>query len=172
VSERLELLFDLGPGAIQPQEGDIRALCRSAVANVQLDHPERWISHRLHRARDCAGFWDNDQIFQLITTLLEHAVRRGARNAPVSLDWHGTEDEVVVEIEYEPRTSDAGSSIGPDDAELALGPLVATAIAHAHGGTTELARTAWGGLRWAVRLPREAGPRALGYGAHAVEARS
>lgn len=141
------------------------------MASVQLDHPERWITHRLHRARDGAGVWDNDQIFQLISTLLEHAVRRGARNAPVSLDWQGTEDEVVVEIEYEPRTSAAASSIGAD-AELALGPLVATAIARAHGGTAELARTTWGGLRWAVRLPREAGPRALGYGSHAVEARS
>lgn len=169
--DRLELLFDLGPGAIRPQEGDLRALCRSAVASVQLDHPERWITHRLHRARDGAGRWDNDQVFQLLATLLEHAVRRGAPNAPVALDWHGDEDEVVVEIEYEPRASAApAASIRPDDAELALGPLVATAIARAHDGTVELARTTWGGLRWTVRLPREAGPRSLELRSPPVEA--
>jgi hypothetical protein len=156
--ESLGLPIDIGGGTIRREPGDIRALCRSAVAAAKLDHPDRWISHRLHRVGDGAGYWDTDLVHQLLCALLEHALLRGSLHAPVALAWNGTDEHVVVEVEYQPRSSSRIPAHLEDDAvdvrEGGLGPAVAAAIAGAHGGTTEVARTPWGSVRWTVHLPR------------------
>jgi signal transduction histidine kinase len=156
-----DLPFDLGFADLSPRPGDIRALCRSAVAAVKIDHPDRWISHRLHRSGDGAGCWDADQVLQLLSALLEHALVRGSPHAPVSLEWRGSDEDVTVEVEYEPR-SGSGDPGEVGDHELGLGPLVASAIARAHGGLVEVSRTRFGSLRWTVRLPRAQGARHAG----------
>jgi hypothetical protein len=139
---------------LRRESGHIGALCRSAVAAAKIDHPDRWITGAGARAGDGAGCWDLDLLFHLLSSLLEHALERGAPNAPVSLRWRSAGANVVVEVEYE--TEDDGP--GRDEA-LGGGPSIARRIARAHGGEAAVARTCWGGVRWTVRLPRDARER-------------
>jgi hypothetical protein len=149
-----------GARDIRPQAGDIRALCRSAIAAAKIDHPDRWISHRLHRAADGAGHWDEEGVLRLLSALLEHALACGSPHAPVSLDWRGSPEDVTVEVEFEPRSFGSDGRDDTADHAFPLAPLAATVVAYAHGGAAEVSRTPWGSIRWTVRLPRGADARA------------
>lgn len=130
---------------LTPVETDMQTLAQDALLEARLDNPDRWVIHA--GTGDGAAEWDRERIQQLLSNLLSHALEHGSDGAPVSFAWWGDEDEVVVEIEFDPDLSRR-------EPDRTLGLSVAREIARAHGGHLAVRDTPSGRLFRAV-LPRQ-----------------
>ncbi|HET9595584.1 MAG TPA: HAMP domain-containing sensor histidine kinase [Anaeromyxobacteraceae bacterium] len=135
------------PMPVSAAATDMRLIADEALLEAKIDNPDRWIVHGA--AGDGAAEWDHDRIVQLLSNLLAHALDESSDAAPVSFAWWGEDDEVVVEIEYDPER--AGR-----EREWTLGLSVAREIARAHGGDVAMSDSSSGAV-FSVALPRSAG---------------
>jgi signal transduction histidine kinase len=140
------------PMPITPAPTHMRLVADEALVEAKVDNPDRWIVHRA--SGDGTAEWDHDRVVQLLSNLLAHALGRSSEATPVFFAWWGEEDEVVIEIEYEPET-------GGGDREWTLGLSVAQTIAVAHGGDLRTSDSSAGRL-FTVALPRTMAARADG----------
>ena len=137
---------------LTPVATDMRLIADEAVLEAKVDNPDRWIIHG--GAGDGAAEWDHDRVLQLLSNLLAHALDQSSEATPVSFAWWGEDDEVVLEIEYDPEG--AGG-----EREWTLGLSIAREIARAHGGDLEVSDSSSGRLL-RVTLPRAIAVRAGG----------
>lgn len=147
--------------------GNLEVICRSAVAEISLAHPQA--SFRFESGGSLDGVFDPDRIHQVISNLLNNAVQHGKRGRPVILATHGDAETLTVQVTNE------GSPIAPahlqqifdrlvqiptDSPEsprstnLGLGLFIAREIVMAHGGTIEATSAAKTGTTFTVVLPR------------------
>jgi len=118
------------------------------------------------------GEWDARRLHQALSNLVFNALKYGRPSSPIRISVDGTrDDEVVLAVEnlgdpipqrllptlFDPLVRAAGKDGGADSqvagANLGLGLYVVREIAHAHGGTVEVASDD-SATRFELRLPR------------------
>lgn len=146
---------------------DLGAICQQGVEEARAHHPKSEIL--LQRSGELEGSWDPARLAQLLSNLVENAIRHGAPGRPVTVAARGAEDRVEVSVHNEgapipasqqrrifdlmvqstERVPDAGRGAG-----LGLGLFIAHAIAEAHGGCIDVRSSEADGTTFLVSLPR------------------
>ncbi len=157
-------LLDLARGRlaggipITPTMSDMGEVCRIAVEEMSVAHPERSVS--LQADGSCWGEWDRDRAQQAVGNVVANAVQHG--RDPVVVSLAGSDDEVVVAVTNsgDPIPEDrlrvlfelysrAGGSRG-----LGLGLYIVSEILRAHGGKVEVAFSKENGTTFSLHWPR------------------
>jgi signal transduction histidine kinase len=157
-----------GGVSVEPGEIDLGVMVREAVARTQREHRDRPI--RLEAPETLAIQADHDRIDQVLTNLLENAVKYSPDGGPIEVRAEPRGAEVLVSV------ADTGVGIHPDQLELVfdrfyqadddaprrrfgglgLGLYISRAIVEAHGGRIWAAPNvaAGTGTVFSFRLPR------------------
>jgi sigma-B regulation protein RsbU (phosphoserine phosphatase) len=135
-------------------------------------HPGRSIA--VESQGDLNGDWDADRLAQVVSTLIENAIRHGAADAPVSVRVGGSARAVALAVHNTgppipneltrvlfdlfrqgERDSKASSASG-------LGPRldISRQIVSAHGGTIDVQSSDSNGMTFTIELPRSIAPGA------------
>ncbi|NMO17981.1 PAS domain-containing protein [Pyxidicoccus fallax] len=153
---------------IHRKPADLNALVRTVVEEVRLANPGRRID--VETSGSGAGDWDVDRLAQVLTNLLNNALRYGEQDTPVQVETR-TEDGVVelrvhnegepirpevLPILFEPMRRGMGNG-QPRSPGLGLGLYIVDRIVHMHGGRISVRSSAEEGTTFVVRLPRSAG---------------
>ncbi|NTZ05990.1 sensor histidine kinase [Burkholderia metallica] len=151
---------------VVPRNIDLAHVLVNVVDELQASHPDREIT--VDMRGDLRGDWDDRRMQQLLSNLVDNAVKYGARDTPVRVMAATTGAEVLIEIgnsgpAIDPRTldrifeplerGDDHPERTGDDAGLGLGLFIANEIAKAHRGRID-ARSDQTETVFAVRLPR------------------
>ncbi|MCP3139612.1 sensor histidine kinase [Pyxidicoccus xibeiensis] len=150
---------------VHREPADLNELVRAVVEEVRLASPGRRIEVTTQGGGE--GTWDTDRLAQVLTNLLNNALRYGAEDAPVRVETRA--EDGVVEL----RVHNAGEPIRPEalpilfqpmkrgageteatSPGLGLGLYIVDRIVHAHGGSVSVSSTAEEGTTFCVRLPR------------------
>ena len=148
---------------IEPKPMDLSRTVKHVTEEALAFHPNRAVVFT--SAGDCRGTWDETRLYQLLSNLVENAIRHGATEKPVQVEAVGKADEVQIAVHndgdpilqseirriFEPmkQTEDM-----PKRAEgLGLGLYIARAIATAHHGAIDVKSTKETGTTFTVRLP-------------------
>lgn len=170
----VDLLLDftrarLGGGIpVIPQAGDLNDLCHRVVDELNVARPGRII--QCDFARDCLhGTWDLERMAQVLSNLLDNALKYSPEGSPVRLSTWEKGEAVFLEVH------NAGEPISPEllphlfqpfrrggtDAmvreSLGLGLYIAHSIVQAHGGSLSVRSSAEEGTAFRVCLPRRSG---------------
>ncbi len=159
-----------GGVSIEPEALDLAVELREAVARTQREHSDRSISVDAPESLSIVA--DRDRIGQVLTNLLDNALKYSPEGGPVTACAEPTADGVELTI------TDEGIGITPEQAELVferffqaddghgarrfsglgLGLHITRAIVQAHGGEIHAAPNAAAGRGTVitVRLPRRA----------------
>lgn len=138
-------------------DGNLELVCKSAIREVSLAYPQT--SFRFESGGRLDGIFDTERVHQLVSNLLDHAVRRGHPGSPISLIVHGDEDVLRVSV-TNVGVRIAAAPMHPhvdarSFANLGIAIFVARQIVLAHGGTIQAA-SAGTGTTYTVVLPRAA----------------
>ncbi|WP_321863547.1 sensor histidine kinase [Burkholderia cenocepacia] len=152
---------------IVPRHIDLAHVLANVVDELRAAHPDREIT--VDMRGDLRGEWDDQRMQQLLSNLVDNAVKYGAPDTPVRVVAATAGADVVVEVgnsgpAIDPRTldrifdplergEDDRSRRAGDDAGLGLGLFIANVIAKAHRGRID-ARSDQTETVFAVRLPR------------------
>lgn len=154
------------PLEIRP--GDLRAICREVIDELQAARPGRVVSCR---ASGCQrGEWDPDRIGQVVANLVGNALDFSPPESPVAVVCRGEPDAVLLEVhnqgdpippEFRPHLFEPfRRGPGADRKNgLGLGLFIARQIVLAHGGSIDVDSRAAEGTAFTVRLPRRVTPR-------------
>jgi signal transduction histidine kinase len=163
-----------GAVSIEPVDFDLADEVREAVARVAREHPTRSIGLTVSDSLPVHA--DRDRIAQVLSNLLENAVKYSPDGGPIRVDAERRGGEVEV------RVADSGIGISPEHREnvferfyqadgdagrrrfggLGLGLYISRAIIDAHGGRIWSAANADvpSGSVFGFRIPRTAVPLA------------
>ena len=163
-----------GGVSIEPADFDLADEVREAAARVAREHPDRTISVDVSDSLPVHG--DHDRLAQVLSNLLENAIKYSPDGGPVEV----TAERRGAEVEV--RVADAGIGISPEHREnvferfyqadsgdgsrrfggLGLGLYISRAIIDAHGGRIWSAanEAADRGSVFGFRIPRVALPLA------------
>ncbi|WIG93489.1 hybrid sensor histidine kinase/response regulator [Myxococcus sp. SDU36] len=182
----VELLMDftrsrLGGGLpVMPRAGDLNALCREVVDELQVARPGRII--RCDFSRDSLhGVWDLERMGQVVANLLDNALKYSPEQSAVRLSTWEKLDAVFLEVHNEgapiPRSllphlfepfRRGEDSRGLDRSSLGLGLYIARAVVESHGGRLTVRSSEGEGTSFRLCLPRRAEARLLDDGASDV----
>ncbi|HEX2142308.1 MAG TPA: ATP-binding protein [Candidatus Limnocylindria bacterium] len=162
-----------GGVSVEPASIDLADEIREAVARTEREHTDRRVT--LHVPESLPVEADRDRIGQVLTNLLDNAIKYSPDGGPVEVRAEGHGDWLEVTV------ADTGVGIDPGDTELVferfyqvaeaetsgggrrfgglgLGLYITRAILRSHGGdiTAEPNRAAGRGTVMRVRLPRRA----------------
>jgi signal transduction histidine kinase len=157
---------------VYPKPADAQELCRRVTEEFAQTHPGRVV----YRAEaDGRGEWDPDRLMQLISNLVENALKYGAPERPVTVTLGGDEDAVVVSVhnDGEPIPQEMVPTLfepfrrGPQNEQtvkvsLGLGLYVVREVVRAHGGSVSVRSSREEGTTVSARLPRHPPSRAAG----------
>ena len=141
---------------------DLALTCKQVTEEAHAFHPNQTVVFT--SAGDCRGSWDETRLYQLLSNLVENAIRHGATERPVIVEAVGKADEVQVAVHnagtpilkaeirriFEPMKH---AEEGPNPEGLGLGLYIARAIATAHHGAIDVESTKETGTTFTVRLP-------------------
>jgi phosphoserine phosphatase RsbU/P len=137
-------------------------LCREALGEARLAHPEREFEKE---GRAGSGLWDRDRLRQVIANLIGNAAQHGGTDDPIRLILRDEGDQASLSVQntgpvipaellpsiFEPFRG----SRNPDKRErLGLGLFITHEIVTAHGGTISVSSSTEGTM-FTVRLPRQ-----------------
>jgi signal transduction histidine kinase len=160
----------LGRGIpVSPQAASMEQVCAVAVDEIRAAHPERIF--KLETSGELNGEFDVDRLQQVLSNLLNNAVRRGVKSHPITLSAHGEPDRITVQVKNYGRPIPADQiqvmfnplvqipSGQADDgtglaASLGLGLYIAHEIVAMHGGTIDVESSEEDGTVFSARLPR------------------
>lgn len=163
----------LGGGIpIQRTPGDLRAVVRQGVEELEAAWPERSLRVEGGAGR-YDGQWDADRLLQVVSNLGGNALQYSKPEAPVTLTLTDLGDEVRLEVHNpgEPISAEAlphlfdpfrratsshqGSSISGG---LGLGLYIVEQVVKGHGGRIQVTSTEAHGTVFQVTLPRAPPP--------------
>jgi signal transduction histidine kinase len=149
---------------------NLGVVCQQVVEETQAFHPEQRVT--FEPAGDLRGDFDEGRVSQLLTNLVENAIRHGAVGKPVTITASASAADLVVGVHnegapippaelrriFEPLTQGENGRNRPEG--LGLGLYIAQLIAHAHGRDINVESSERDGTTFTVRLPRHpSGPR-------------
>ncbi len=156
----------LGGGIpLQLREVDVREIVSQVLEEVRHAFPQRQLT--FESKGDTTGTWDGDRLAQVVTNLVQNAVKYSPEGTGIQVHLHerGEEVELSVHNEGSPIPADrlprlfepmqratsqedkAGRSVG-------LGLYIVKHIVEAHRGTVTVSSTLAHGTVFTVRLPR------------------
>jgi len=153
---------------ITSETGNMEQVCRMAYDELRAAYPER--TFRLEISGDLNARFDAQRLQQVLTNLLNNAVRNGEKNQPITLSAQGDAEKVTL------RVKNRGRPIPPDQLQVIFNPLVqipsalieedtdlstslglglyiAREIVAMHGGTIE-AESSKSGTIFSAHLPK------------------
>jgi signal transduction histidine kinase len=158
-----------GGVSIEPEPVDLAQEIREAAARTEREHPQRSVTVEASETLPISA--DRDRIGQVLTNLLDNAIKYSPDGGPVTVRARATGDGVDV------RVLDTGVGIAADQAEavferffqveedagrrfggLGLGLYITRAIVHSHGGEIRAGPNVEAGQGTEIRftLPRTA----------------
>ncbi len=159
----------LGGGIpIQRVAGDVRAVVRQGVEELEAAWPERSLRVQVGPGR-YEGQWDADRLLQVVSNLGGNALQYGPPELPVTFRLSDAGDAVVLEVhnggepippEMLPRLFDpfrrgtSAGHAGGAGAGLGLGLYIVEQVVKGHGGRIEAQSAAEAGTTFRVTLPR------------------
>jgi len=146
------------------EQVNLAELVREVVERANLGEQRSSISLRIDPETASTGSWDRIRLDQVVTSLLENAIKFG-EGRPIVIAVGGTTDHARLEVE------DHGIGIEPADqgrvfgkferavsernfGGLGLGLFIARQIVEAHGGTIAVHSAPARGSTFVVELPR------------------
>ncbi|HLL53893.1 MAG TPA: PAS domain S-box protein, partial [Myxococcaceae bacterium] len=159
-----------GPLPIEPSYTDLHDICRAAVDELSVIHPDRQVLLELEgNGRGC---WDPGRMAQLVSNLVSNALQYGDPASPVRVRVSEVgRTELLLEVQnqgtpipaeqlpqlFEPFRRGSKESSRAHSSGLGLGLYIVREIARAHGGDVQVSSSAEEGTRFSVQLPREPG---------------
>lgn len=149
---------------VHASENDLHAVCRQAVEELAIAHPDRTLEHVAEG--DGQGTWDPDRLAQVISNLALNAVTYSPEDTPVTVRTVGHPSSVRLEVHNH------GDPIAPEvlstlfqpfqrgerkhgaERRIGLGLFIVHHIVVAHGGTVEVRSSKAEGTTFLVELPR------------------
>lgn len=148
---------------LQPEAANLDELCREAMQYLGPDAQGRAVE--IIQSGDLAGRWDRLRIEQLVTNLVNNAVRHSPTNQPVVVTLRGEARECHIEV------ADRGigvptaqlerlftpffrASNAPPRGGIGLGLYISSEIVRRHGGKITAGPRPDGGMVFTVTLPR------------------
>jgi signal transduction histidine kinase len=170
--ERLtRLLLDftrarLGGGiSIEPRKMDLHELFDKVAHEFRVAFPTRTV--QCEREGDARGLWDPDRLGQVLSNLVENALKYSPEDSSVRLSTRGDKEHVILEVH------NRGKPISPETlphlfepfrrgpqttrtlkVSYGLGLYIVREIVRAHGGTIDVRSSEKEGTSIRVRLPR------------------
>ncbi|MBA3596920.1 MAG: HAMP domain-containing histidine kinase [Methylibium sp.] len=153
---------------IDRKQVNLNTMCQEMVEEAQAHHPEHTL--RWRATGELSGSWDAARLGQMLSNLVENAIRHGAQDKPVTVSADGEAEVVTLCVHnegipipepalrriFEPLTQEEESPADHLQAGgLGLGLYIARAIAEAHGGSIEVQSLQDAGTTFTARLPRK-----------------
>ena len=158
----------LGGGIpIEPSRVALGPLVRDLVEDVRVGHPGR--SLLLEQSGDLAGDFDADRIAQVVTNLVDNAMKYSPPGSPVRVVIDGTDESFLhlrVQNEgppiardllpriFEPLARGDAAAFDAGGRSVGLGLYIVRQLVTAHGGSIDVRSVEGEGTEFAVRLPR------------------
>ena len=146
---------------VSRQPADLGSLCLQVIDEIEASQPQAKIACR--GEGDGRGEWDAARLAQLVANLVTNALKHGAQGSSIEVRWHGSEDEVLLEVRNSgepiaeallPHLFQPFGQASHSDHGIGLGLFISRQIAAAHGGTIEARSDLSEGTVFSVRLPR------------------
>ncbi|RKH58765.1 sensor histidine kinase [Corallococcus aberystwythensis] len=160
----------VGGVVIEPRGTDTQELLAKVAHEFRVAFPQRDIV--VEHTGNTQGQWDPDRLAQVVSNLVENALKYSPADAPVRLATRGLRNKVVVTVHNQGRPIPEATlphlfepfRQGPQQTRTlkmsyGLGLYIVREIVHAHGGTIEVTSTEDDGTTFTVTLPRRAPPR-------------
>lgn len=168
-------LTRLGTGMpVSPAPADLGRMLRRVCDELQVAHPHADI--RAETSGELSGCWDTARVEQMLSNLVDNAIRHGVPGRPISVSAQDAGEELVLEVHnesqgipedqqkvmFDPLRRATTQEAGHHDANYGsgLGLYIARQVAEAHGGTIDVRSTTEEGTTFTVRLPRQKEPGA------------
>ena len=145
---------------------DVALLFADEVSQLQAVHPDYQLN--LSVEGDARGSWDGPRLQQLLSNLIQNAVKYGYSDEPIHVAVFGSPAQVCFEVKNSGPTIDPDTIVhmfeplkrglrekatANNDTSLGLGLYIAREIVTAHKGSIEV-HSADGQTVFTVRLPR------------------
>ena len=154
---------------IAPHATSMREICALALDEIRAVHPERVF--KLETSGELQGQFDSDRLQQVLSNLLNNAVRHATTSEPVTLSAHGESERITVRVKNYGRPIPADQlqvifnplvQIPPHEAQedshrsasLGLGLYIAHEIVAMHGGSMMAESSEEHGTVFSAQLPR------------------
>lgn len=153
-----------GTLSVDPKPMDLFRACQQVTEEAQAFHPDRTV--KLTSTGDLHGSWDEARLCQLLSNLVENAIRHGTTETPVKVTTVGEAEKVQITVHnhgvpipqsdirriFEPLRQIENGSKRTEG--LGLGLYIAQAIVKAHDGAIDVDSSKEIGTTFTVRLPR------------------
>jgi signal transduction histidine kinase len=154
---------------ILPAAVNMENLCRTALDEVRTAHPNA-VFH-FAGSGNLDGYFDSARLQQVLSNLLNNAVKYGQSDMPVTLLATGEAEAITLEVKNFGNTippeylqvifnpliqlpsNDPTSNAHPS-ASIGLGLFIAREIVKGHNGTIAVKSSDTGGTAFTIRLPR------------------
>ncbi len=154
----------LGGGIpIQRVPGDLRAVLRQGVEELEAAWPERTVRLRVEPGR-YEGEWDADRLAQVVSNLGSNALQYSPQDTPVTFQLRDAGATVELEVHNEgnpippealPHLFDPFRRASSEGGGLGLGLYIVEQVVKGHGGRIEVMSSAESGTTFRVTLPRQ-----------------
>jgi phosphoserine phosphatase RsbU/P len=163
-----------GRQPISRKHFDLTAVCRSVIAECQASRPGHDVV--LRASGETRGVWDEVRISQLVSNLLENALKYADPSTPVTVTVDAGEDAARLCVHnfgpaipadrfewifrpFNRGVAEDGTPLHADS--FGIGLYVACEIAHEHGGNIRVTSSTEDGTTFEVCLPSAAETRDL-----------
>jgi signal transduction histidine kinase len=151
---------------ISPQAISMKRICALAYDEIRAVHPER--EFKLETSGRLEGEFDSERLQQVLSNLLNNAVRHGTREQPITLSAHGESEKITVRVRnygrripadqlqviFNPLVQIPQEQADEDVTSLGLGLYIAHEIVTMHGGTMMAESSEQDGTVFSAQLPR------------------
>jgi signal transduction histidine kinase len=151
---------------ISPQATSMKRICALAYDEIRAVHPER--QFKLETSGKLEGEFDSERLQQVLSNLLNNAVRHGTREQPITLSAHGESEKITVRVRnygrripadqlqviFNPLVQIPQEQADEDVTSLGLGLYIAHEIVAMHGGTMMAESSEQDGTVFSAHLPR------------------
>src|SRR5262249_28171826 len=85
-------------GGLSLEKGstDLEQICRDAIGDVQISHPDRQI--HFEAEGDCRGMWDRTRLAEVVSNLIGNAARYGQPREPIHVVARDEGAEVALRV--------------------------------------------------------------------------